>query len=91
MTINSVSILKDSYKSDEDITWSNSNGEKDFTASKNENGELVWVEGENGKYPGAIYYNKAGFDSANRNRADDEEDYVSLESTGFSQIYDEET
>lgn len=87
----SVSLLKDSYKSDEDITWSNSNGEKDFTASKKENGELVWVEGENGKYPGAIYYNKAGFDSANRNRADDEEDYVSLESTGFSQIYDEET
>lgn len=87
----SVSLLKDSYKSDEDIVWSNSNKEKDFTAAKDENGDLVWVDGENGKYPGAIYYNKAGFDSANRNRADDEEDYISLESTGFSQVYDEET
>lgn len=87
----SVSLLKDSYKSDEDIVWSNSNKEKDFTAVKDENGDLVWIDGENGKYPGAIYYNKAGFDSANRNRADDEEDYISLESTGFSQVYDEET
>ena len=87
----SVLLLKDSYKSDEDIVWSNSNKEKDFTAAKDENGDLVWVEGENSEYPGAIYYNKAGFDSTNRNRADDEEDYISLESTGFSQVYDEET
>ena len=72
-------------ESDFDIQWS---AYKDTNALSYFNG-YNWQDSE-GTLPGAIYFNKAGF-NPDVNVKSESTDYITLNPTGFSQIYDQGT
>ena len=71
-----------SIESDEDIIWKAKKGDSSYSTF---NG-YEWVDSKE-SFPGAIYYNKAGFDPK-INTKSETKDYINITPSGFSQVYD---
>ena len=67
-----------SIESDEDIIWKAKKGDSSYSTF---NGH-EWVDSKE-SFPGAIYYNKAGFDPK-INTKSETKDYINITPSGFS-------
>lgn len=83
--IKDILAIVDEYsalESDENIIWK---AKKDDSSYSTFNGH-EWVDSKE-SFPGAIYYNKAGFDP-NVSSKSETNDYINITPSGFSQVYD---